>query len=179
MSLGKCLLTSSFSLLLGLGNSLLAAVDTLASRFRDLVCLVDHVSGIAVSRPSQEAGQSSIVSLVEFDCVVLVAHVEAPLKILDQKKNHRLRSLIARALDEGSAENEKYISARAVCRLLAEFGLGVDGDATEDLILLKAEDIAPTLPAMNQVDLEQINTIFNDLFGSPNFGRRKPRRRPY
>ena len=101
------------------------------------------------------------------------------MKILDQKKNHRLRSLIARALDEGSAENEKYISARAVCRLLAEFGLGVDGDATEDLILLKAEDIAPTLPAMNQVDLEQINTIFNDLFGSPNFGRRKPRRRPY
>ncbi len=51
----------------------------------------------------------------------------------------KLRGLIAKALDQASTEPEAQASAMAACRLLADAGLGVDGDPEAEVTVGRCE----------------------------------------
>lgn len=105
------------------------------------------------------------------------------MKILDPNDDRKLRGLIARALDDGASEPEKHNSALAACRLLARYGLGVDGESEDQLAIISPKDMVPSPgfapPAVVFVreqwnasddprkrDYEaNMNSIFDEFFG--------------
>lgn len=108
------------------------------------------------------------------------------MKTLSPEKSRKLRGLIAKALDKASSRSEKKTCELAVCKLLAEFGLGVDGDPGLEIALISDDEMrAQTIPAVTIVNISSdgderkeryAQSIFNDLFGGAGFGNGGRRR---